>query len=83
MIDLRDLDDLKALGAGRPAPSEIARLYHQAFRDFGGQALWSSRPTSNPTIGEALAITRSLRVEGDRNARRLAEQIEAGCRAAL
>ncbi len=83
MIDLRDLDDLKALGAGRPAPSEIARLYHQAFRDFGGQALWSSRPTSNPTIGEALAITRSLRVEGDRNARRLAERIEEACRAAL
>jgi hypothetical protein len=83
MIDLRDLDDLKALGAGRQAPSEIARLYHQAFRDFGAQALWSSRPAPNPTIADALAITRSLRVEGDRNARRLAERIEEACRAAL
>ena len=83
MTETSDLDELKARGAGKPAPEAIARLYHQAFRDFGGQALWSSRPTSNPTIGEALAITRSLRVEGDRNARRLAEQIEAGCRAAL
>jgi hypothetical protein len=83
MIDLRDLDDLKALGAGRPAPSEIAHLYQQAFRDFGVEALWSSRPAPNPTIADALAITRSLRVEGDRNARRLAERIEEACRAAL
>jgi hypothetical protein len=35
-----------------------------------------------PTCADALAITRSLRVEGDLNARRLAERIEQACRAA-
>jgi hypothetical protein len=37
----------------------------------------------NPTFEDALAITRSLRVEGDMNARHLAEQIEKACRAAV
>ncbi|KUG28739.1 hypothetical protein ASZ90_001381 [hydrocarbon metagenome] len=36
----------------------------------------------NPTRADALAITQSLRVEGDLGARRLAEQIEQACRAA-
>jgi hypothetical protein len=80
---ITDLDQLKVLGAGRPATEAVVRLYQQAFRDFGAQALWSSRPAPEPTLADALAITRSLRVEGDRNARRLAEQIEAACRAAL
>jgi hypothetical protein len=83
MIDLRDLDDLKALGAGRPAPSEIARLYHQAFRDFGVQALWSRRPSARPTIAQALVIAENLRSEGNLQSRALASQIEQACRAAL
>lgn len=83
MIGARDLEQLKELGANRPAPAEVARLYQQAFREFGSQALWSSRPASEPTVADVLAITRSLRVEGDRNARQLAERIEAACRAAL
>jgi hypothetical protein len=83
MIDRRDLEQLKELGAGQPAPEEVVRLYHQAFRDFGAQALWSSRPVPDPTVADALAITRSLRVEGDRSARRLAEQIEEACRAVV
>jgi hypothetical protein len=37
---------------------------------------------SDPTLADALAITYSLRVEGDLLARRLAEQIEQACRAA-
>jgi hypothetical protein len=83
MIDLRSLEELKARGAEQPAPNEVARLYRQAFRDFGAQALWSSRPAPTPTVADALAITHSLRVEGDLNARRLAERIEVACRAAL
>jgi len=83
MPDTRTLDDLKDLGAGHPASDEVARLYRQAFADFGALALWSSRPAAAPTLADALAITGSLRVEGDRHARRLAEQIEAACRAAL
>jgi hypothetical protein len=61
---------------------EIERLYRQAFAEFGVMALWSSRPVAHPRAADALAITESLRVEGNRDARRLAEQIEALCRAA-
>ena len=63
-------------------PDDFAALYRRAFADFGASALWSSRPVPDPTPADALAITRSLRVEGDLRARRLAEQIEAACRAA-
>ena len=58
---------------------EIERLYRQAFAEYGAMALWSSRPVPHPTSADALAITRSLRVEGDLGARRLAEQIETLC----
>jgi hypothetical protein len=37
----------------------------------------------DPTPADALAITHSLRVEGNREARQLAEKIEKACRAAL
>lgn len=63
-------------------PKDFATLYRRAFRDFGASALWSSHPVPDPTPADALAITRSLRVEGDLLARRLAEQIEKACRAA-
>ena len=36
----------------------------------------------DPMLADALAITRSLRVEGNYDARRLAERIEEACRAA-
>jgi hypothetical protein len=62
---------------------DFAILYRRAFEEFGSAALWSSKPVSNPTPADALAITHSLRVEGDLRARRLAEQIEQACRAAL
>ena len=61
---------------------DFASLYRRAFKEYGASALWSSRPAPDPTCEDALAITRSLRVEGDLNARRLAEQIEKACRAA-
>ncbi len=60
---------------------EIARFYRQAFAEFGGAVLWSSRPVTKPTAADALAITESLRVEGNLDARRLAERIELLCRA--
>lgn len=62
---------------------DLASLYRRAFEDFGASVLWSSRPVPHPTPADALAITRSLRVEGDMKARRLAEQIEQACRRAL
>lgn len=64
-------------------PEDFASLYRRAFKEYGASALWSSRPVPEPTREDALAITRSLRVEGDMNARYLAEQIEKACRAAV
>ncbi len=63
-------------------PQDWVKLYHRAFEEYGVSALWSSRPVPNPTPADALAITHSLRVEGDLEARRLAEQIERLCHAA-
>ncbi len=60
-------------------PSNFACLYRQAFERFGHSALWSSKPVPNPTPADALAITQSLRVEGNLQARLLAEQIEQAC----
>jgi hypothetical protein len=62
---------------------DFAVLYRRAFEEFGMAALWSSKPVPDPTPADALAITYSLRVEGNLQARRLAEQIEQACRAAL
>jgi hypothetical protein len=64
-------------------PQNFASLYRRAFEQFGASALWSSRAVPDPTPSDALAITRSLRVEGNLQARHLAEQIEQACRAAL
>ncbi len=83
MDDGRSIDELKNLGAGKPAPADVVRLYQRAFDEFGTLALWSTRRFSHPTAAAALAITESLRVEGNLAARRLAEEIERACRAAL
>ena len=59
------------------------KLYARAFEEFGASALWSSQLIPNPTPADALAITHSLRVEGNLRARHLAELIEQACRAAV
>jgi hypothetical protein len=64
-------------------PGDWVKLYYRAFDEFGALALWSSKPVADPTPADALAITHSLRVEGNLEARRLAEQIERLCHAAL
>lgn len=61
---------------------DYVTLYRQAFKEFGVMALWNVRQFENPKPEDALAITRSLRTEGNLKARRLAEQIERACRAA-
>lgn len=58
------------------AAPDSAILYRRAFEEFGTAALWSSKPVEDPTPADALAITPSLRVEGNLQARLLAEQIE-------
>jgi hypothetical protein len=69
-------------GARKPASAELRVLYRRAFDEFGALALWSSRPVAEPTIADLLAITETLRVEGNLAARALAEQIEKACGAA-
>jgi hypothetical protein len=83
MADTRDIEQLKDLGSGRPAPEEVVRLYRQAFAEFGTRALWNWRRMEQPTITQALAIAHSLKVEGNLKARALAIAIEQACRAAL
>jgi hypothetical protein len=61
--------------------TEIRTLYHEAFRNFGSVALWNMRPVEEPTPADALAITTALRTHGRMDGRRLAERIEAVCRA--
>jgi hypothetical protein len=66
-----------------PTQSEFETLYRRAFADYRIRALWNVRELEHPTREDALAITHSLRVEGDLNARRLAEEIERASRAAI
>ncbi len=65
------------------AAEELVSLYRQAFRDFGTHALWNKRMLDAPQPEDALVVARALRIEGNLAARRLAEQIEQVCRAAL
>lgn len=68
---------------GQGTQPDFVSLYRQAFERFGAQALWNKRFLETPQPDDALVIARALRVEGDRNARQLAEQIEQACRAAV
>lgn len=54
----------------------LATLYARAFREFGSRCLWNLRQFEHPTTEQALGITRALRIEGNMDARRLAEEIE-------
>lgn len=66
-----------------PPPKDFATLYRRAFAEYGTQALWNKRMLDNPTLEDALVVARALRIEGDREARKLAERIEQACRAAV
>ncbi len=63
-------------------PEDYAALYRRAFVKFGTRALWNKRQLDAPMPEDALVLARALRVEGGREARQLAEQIERACRAA-
>jgi hypothetical protein len=64
-------------------PEDLATLYRRAFTEYGTRALWNKRLLEEPTPEDALVVARALRIEGDGEARRLAEQIEQACRAAI
>ena len=63
-------------------PEDLASLYRRAFAEYGTRALWNKRQLDAPTAADALVVARALRIEGNREARRLAERIERACRAA-
>ncbi len=71
------------MNTGPSQPEDLASLYHRAFAEHGARALWNKRELEAPTPADALVVARALRVEGNREARYLAEQIERACRAAL
>jgi hypothetical protein len=58
---------------------EFVTLYRRAFADYGARALWNLRVFESPTPDDALVVARALRIEGDMQARFLAEQIERSC----
>jgi len=60
----------------------LNELYQRAFREFGPMALWNVKQQASPTSAHALLVAQALRHKGDLQARRLAEEIEAACRAA-
>ena len=65
------------------AAGDYLSLYRRAFAEYGVRALWNKRSLEEPTAADALVVARALRIEGDREARYLAERIEQACRAAL
>jgi hypothetical protein len=58
-------------------------LYKRAFALYGAHALWNMRAFETPSPEDAIVVARALRIEGDLVARRLAEQIEQACHAAV
>ena len=70
------------MNSAQPPSEDYLTLYRRAFREHGIRALWNVRELEQPSPEDAAAITRSLRIEGNLDARRLAEQIEQACRAA-
>lgn len=64
-----------------PEP-EYLRLYREAFERYRVAALWNCQYRDQPTPGQALAISQSLRDQGDMGAWRLGHRLAAACRAA-
>jgi hypothetical protein len=67
----------------RPAPSEIASLYHEAFDRYELQCFWSTRRMAEPKFSDVIDAVGRLKRDGDMVARRLAVQIEKAAYAAL
>jgi hypothetical protein len=66
---------------GSDQSEALDSLYRRAFEQIGTIALWNLRLARDPTPLDALAITQPLRTHGRMEGRRLAERIEALCRA--
>jgi len=64
-------------------PEDFISLYRRTFAEHGARALWNKRALETPTLEDALVVARALRIEGNREARHLAERIEPARRAAV
>lgn len=73
MVDMTPIPDARA---------DFRALYAQAFEAFGAAALWNKARIENPSPEHALVIAKALRVEGNKRARQLAEDIERAVRGA-
>ena len=62
---------------------DLANLYRHAFAEYGARALWNKREFETPIPADALVFACALLLEGNREAWRLAEQIERVCRTVL
>ena len=71
------------MGIDSIGSEDFVALYRRAFAIYGTHALWNKHQIVEPTPADALVVARALRIEGDREARRLAERIEQACRATL
>jgi hypothetical protein len=69
--------------SAQPVHPDYVALYRRAFAEYGAHALWNLRAFEAPSQEDALVVARALRIEGDLAARRLAEQIEHACHAAV
>ena len=67
------------MNAARTKPKDFVSLYRRAFAEYRTRSLWNKRMFEHPTSEDALVVARALRIEGDRETRRLAEEIERAC----
>jgi hypothetical protein len=79
---MRFYDTFPSMSTAPEQSEDFAQLYRQAFAAFSVRALWNKRQLDAPTPEDALVVARALRLEGNREARTLAERIESACRAA-
>ena len=76
-----DVQNTTEVGEPGDRERQLLALYRQAFAEFGTRALWFLRQFENPSVEDVLSIARPLRIEGNMDARRLAEKIERLARA--
>jgi len=74
---------LQLMNTERIQENDFVNLYRRAFAEFGTRALWNKRQVETPERDDALVVARALRIEGNRAARALAEQIEQACHAVV
>jgi hypothetical protein len=52
-------------------PQYLASLCRRALAEYGTRAPWNKRELEEPTPADALVVARALRMEGNRDVRRL------------